>query len=440
MTDPNDETQASPDGPLLSASALRASPTLAWRDEQGTHTFTVRGRATAGSAQGVDLLVADRTVSRLHAELHVRAGGVWVRDLGSKNGTFIDGVLVEAGRVMPGGRVRLGSCELHVQPEPEAEPVELWPHRGFGPLVGVSTAMRELFARMATVSRSDVTILIQGETGSGKELVSRALHDGSARADGPFVVIDCAALAPSLLESELFGHAKGAFTGADRERKGAIEAANGGTLVLDEVGELPLAMQPRLLRVLEAHTVRRLGETDYRHVDVRVISSTHRDLARMVNAGTFREDLWFRLSVLPLVVPPLRERREDIPHLIAHFLGQPQCPLSPAELQRLVERAWMGNVRELRNFVERLRALGFDEAVALEMDEGSRTPAPPSPAPESVTAERPYKEAREEWLDRFERHYVRDLLERHGHNVAAAAQAAGLNRAYLYRLVSKHNL
>jgi DNA-binding NtrC family response regulator len=284
------------------------------------------------------------------------------------------------------------------------------------------------------VVKADGTVLIQGESGTGKELVARAVHEASARAEGPFVVVDCGALPESLLESELFGHARGAFTGAGEARVGAVEAANGGTVFLDEIGELPLGMQPKLLRVLESRAVRRLGETQHRAVDVRFISATHRDLREMVNNRAFREDLYFRLAVLPLRVPALRERPDDIPPLLTKFLhAEARARLDPMVMAEILGRPWLGNVRELRNFAERVLAFGPSDA--LEMDA-----RPPGPAAARATGPTTYAEARERALDEFERAFVRELLARHQGNVAVAAQAAQMNRSYLHRLIARHRV
>jgi DNA-binding NtrC family response regulator len=308
--------------------------------------------------------------------------------------------------------------------------VELWPEDSFGPLVGASPPMRELFARLGRIAATDATVLVQGESGTGKELVGRALHQASGRAAGPFVVVDCAGLPPGLLEAELFG------TGGDEPRAGAFESAAGGTVLLDEIGELPPGMQPKLLRVLESRTVRRLGECPQRPIDVRFVSTTGRDLPEMVKGGRFREDLYFRLAVLPVRVPPLRERPEDIPLLLARFLARgPEAPaLDPDLIADLRERPWLGNVRELRNFAERLVTFGPVEALALGDAGASLAAAPPGEAP------LPYREAREQALDAFERGYLRELLARHGGSVAAAAHSAGINRAYLYRLIQRHGV
>jgi transcriptional regulator with GAF, ATPase, and Fis domain len=296
--------------------------------------------------------------------------------------------------------------------------------------------MRELYAGLARVAESDAPVLLLGETGTGKELAARAIHAASKRAAQPFVVVDCAALAGSLIEGELFGHARGAFTGAVGARAGSFEAASGGTIFLDEIGELPLAMQPKLLRVLESRTVKRLGESEHRPVDVRLVAATHRDLPRMVNSGAFREDLFFRVAVLPLALPPLRVRPGDVPILYRHFLAGRQ-PREPVSERALMEMPWLGNVRELRNFVERACAIGAGGA--LGEPPPARTEAD-APTATPVPFEQPFKEFREQWIDRGEREYVRRLLDRHGRNVPAAAEAAGLDRTYVYRLIRKHDL
>jgi len=437
---------------------IRQRPRLMWDDANGSHAITLDRRSLLGSASDAQLVIADPTVSRLHAELDPRDDGVWVRDLGSRNGTFVEDVQVGSARVPPGGHLRVGETTITIGREPVPEVVHLWPEDRFGPLIGGSSAMRELFAQLARVAPGTSSVMIHGETGTGKELVARAIHDASPRAAQPFVIIDCGALPEHLLESELFGHVRGAFTGAVASRAGAIEAADEGTVFLDEIGELPLAMQPKLLRVLESKTVRRVGETHARKVDVRFVCATHRDLRTMVNAGAFREDLYFRLAVLPIVVPPLRERASDIPLLVSHFLPPGHAPLPRETSQALLQRPWLGNVRELRNFVERVVALGAREALALEAGQRSKSIVPPpslSPPPPSsirpsetadtpsipqLSFDRPFKEVREHWLDHLEREYVRWLLEKHNRNIAAASQSAQIDRTYIYRLMRKHRL
>jgi DNA-binding NtrC family response regulator len=333
--------------------------------------------------------------------------------------------------------------------------------------------MRELFSTLARLGPLDACILIQGETGTGKELVARAIHEASARAAGPFIVVDCAALSESLIEAELFGHAKGAFTGAHQTRIGAIEAASGGTVFLDEIGELPLGMQPKLLRMLESSTIRRIGESKHREVNVRFVTATHRDLLSMVNRGEFREDLYFRLAVVPVRLPALRERAEDIALLLARFSEGSLGWLTPSLLRSLERAPWRGNVRELRNFAARASALGPAEALALcgQWAEGrepvtaiiarpaevmtppplqlprmtaetlaetpAEMPAAPSDAPSLL---QPFGAFREQWINRGEREFLQALLERHQRNVAAAAKEAGLDRTHIYRLLRKHGL
>jgi transcriptional regulator with GAF, ATPase, and Fis domain len=415
---------------------------VTWTDARGAQMRTLTARAVIGSAPSADVLVADPTVSKLHADVDPREDGTWIRDLGSRNGTYVEGILVREACVPDGGSVRCGSTVLTMQRDVATTDVDLWPDDHFGPLLGRSAAMRELFALLARLAPSDTSVLVQGETGTGKELVARALHDHSPRANGPFVVVDCAALPETLLETELFGHARGAFTGATAAREGAIESADGGTVFLDEIGEVPLAVQPKLLRVLEARTVRRVGESLHRKVDVRFVAATHRNLRAMVNAGAFREDLYFRLSVVPVVVPPLRERVDDIPLLVQAFVAAHGAAWpDDATVGELLARPWLGNVRELRSFVERAALFGAKRALSMAPPpEGDgRDAADPESLP-AVAYDGPLKEAREAWMDRFERDYLRALLDRHGRNVASAAQAAGVHRTYLYRLIAKHGL
>ncbi len=445
----------------------RNQPQLRWTDALGSHSYAMVDRLVVGSAESADVVVVGEGVSRLHASLELKDDGVWVRDLGSRNGTYIDGIKVIEARVPDGATIFLGSMRVSLHYDQMTTDVEVWPSEAFGPLVGRSTIMRALFARLHRVARGDATVLILGETGTGKELVARALHAASPRRDKPFIVVDCGALSESLLEAELFGHSRGAFTGAATARVGAIEAADGGTVFLDEVGEMPLSMQPRLLRAIEGHTVRRVGENEHRKVDVRFLAATHRDLAAMVNAGSFREDLFFRLAVLPVYVPPLRERRDDIP-LLAERLMPPHShgKLSPELVRELSARSWPGNVREFRNFLERAAALGAREALAMGGRGGGdladpsahgSSPATQQAAAASNAAAAPdiaaprnglppvpvdelFKTIRDRWLDHLEREYLRAMLARYNRDTSAIAQAAGLDRSYVYRLIRKHDL
>jgi len=427
---------------------------LRWTDRAGPHSVTVTERVVVGSADRAQIVVADATVSRLHAELDLREDGLWVRDLGSRNGTFVRGVFVGLARLSSEREIRLGSATLFVEPvAPQAAAMSGWPGESFGPLVGKARGMQRLYGTLARVAPTDYSVLVQGETGTGMELVARALHDASGRRDGPLVVVDCAAIPETLFESQLFGHARGAFTGAVAPRVGDVEAANGGTLFLDEVGELPLSMQPKLLRMLESRTIRRVGESQPRPVDVRVVSATHRDLLGMVNAGTFREDLYFRLATIPVQVPPLRERIEDVPILVQRFLPPGHDGVLPAELAaELATRQWPGNVRELRNFVQRAVALGVGAALELHRVSDARASAPSLPAsPLDAAGEKLppnpfatiglnqlYKDFRDQWSDHGERIYLERMLEEHDGNVAMVADHAGLDRTHVYRLLRKH--
>jgi DNA-binding NtrC family response regulator len=312
-------------------------------------------------------------------------------------------------------------------------------------MAGLSVVMRELFAVLEVASPSDATVLIEGESGTGKELAARAIHDASSRASGPFVVVDCSAIAEHLIDSHLFGHVRGAFTGAERDRKGAFVEASGGTLFLDELGELPLAAQAKLLRVLEAQTVQPLGADRPITVDTRVVAATHRELARMVAAKEFRFDLFYRLAVVHVALPPLRQRLEDLPHLIATFYarrGVDPGPIDGDNLVRMRQHAWPGNVRELRNALERAWALsgakaGFRE-LRLWLDPTAS--APPSDATIQVDTSLPFKDAKERWNDQFERHYVGLVFAEHNHNVTHAAERAGLSRRHFRELLYKHGI
>ena len=299
--------------------------------------------------------------------------------------------------------------------------------------------MRRIYALIERVAPADATVLIQGETGTGKELVARTLHDESKRADGPYIAVDCGAITGSLIESELFGHARGAFTGAVNERAGALEAANGGTVFFDEIGELPMELQPKLLRCLETRRVRRVGDNHERPVDVRVIAATNQPLALNVNEGSFREDLYYRLAVVELELPPLRSRRDDVPALVRHFYrlytGEESPP--PDLVAGLSTRSWPGNVRELRNIVERSVLLGVQTGSPIERDQSAHHP---SAVQAEISLQLPLKEARTAWVEQFEAVYVKMLLEKTGGNVTRSAGLAGISRRSMQRLMARLGL
>lgn len=437
---------------------------LDWVDAQSraASSRSFATRVVIGTSENADVRLRDPMVSRLHAELSVHDDGVWVRDLKSRNGTWVEGLRVEHALAPRRARVRVAQVEMTLTsldaPGQCAAVGGDLPESRFPRLCGSSAKMQALRALLARVAPSDAPVLIQGETGTGKELVARSIHEGSARAGGPYVVVDCAALPESLLESELFGHAKGAFTGASQERIGAVEAASGGTVFLDEIGELPVSMQPKLLRVLESKTIRRIGETCHRQADVRFVFATHRDLLAMVSRQQFREDLYFRIGVLQVDLPPLRERMDDLDVLLRHFLGH-DMTIPDHVLDVLRARSWPGNVRELRNFIDRMRALGPERALTMT---GVRAPlssttgceSSPFIEIESGTGMRPreaaalpqidvggtFREFRERWCEQGERAYVHELLARHGRNVSAAAREADLDRTYLHKLIRKYGV
>ena len=395
-----------------------------------------------GSHASNDVVLRDPMVSRFHCRL-VREDGIWtLRDSGSMNGTTLNGVRLRDGDVGTEGVLTIGDSIVRVRAGvPQKEDfVPMLP--SFGALVGTSLPMRRMFALLDKIAQSEINVLIEGESGTGKELVATEIMQRSARAEKPFVVVDCGAISPNLVESELFGHVRGAFTGADRDRIGAFEAADGGTVFLDEIGELPLELQPKLLRALEAREIRRVGETKPRRVNVRVISATNRDLEREVNKGRFREDLYFRLAVISTRVPSLRERPDDLLILIRTFLAQ----LGVAEEERLFPSSviaemckhdWPGNVRELRNYVERSVVL---QSSNLTLRRGAGGTTSTHGASNGIDLSTPFRLAKDAVIDSFERSYLSQLLDAAGGNMSKAARMAGMDRMYLHRLVQKHNL
>jgi transcriptional regulator with GAF, ATPase, and Fis domain len=413
----------------------RREAALSWTGRDGARTFLVQRPTLLGSSPEADVTIDDPAVSRVHCQLVPREDGIWLVDLNSTNGCFIGVLRVKEARVPDGATIQLGATRLTLAHEHEPRPVELWPTDRFGDLLGRSAAMRELFALLARVAQSDIAVLVQGETGTGKEVLASSLHRASPRADHPFVVVDCGAMPENLIEDELFGHVRGAFTGATEGRAGAIESADGGTVLLDEIGELPLSLQPRLLRALEAGRIRRLGDQRERPVNVRFISATHRDLLRMVSEGTFREDLYFRVAALPLKLPALRERAEDVPLLVEHFLP-PGVTLPEETVAELSTRPWLGNVRELRNTIERVLTLGPD---ALDQEEPAALADLQQGLP-PVDLDVPFKQIRQAWTDHLERTYIEGMLRRHGRSLARISQASGVDRSYVHRLMRKHDL
>jgi DNA-binding NtrC family response regulator len=392
------------------------------------------GRCRIGSAAGCDIVLKAPTVSRAHVELELVPEGVVINDLGSRNGTFYMGQRIERAVLSLGARIKVGAASVAI--EPDTETLELGgdfkddEYRGVS---GVSPAMHRLFGLLQRLEGSLTTVLIEGESGVGKELIARAIHAGSPVGAGPLIALNCGAIARELIASELFGHKKGAFTGAADSRRGAFELADSGTLFLDEIGELPLDVQPMLLRALESGEIRALGSERAKSVHVRIVAATNRALGDEVGAGRFREDLFYRLAVVRIRVPPLRERPEDIAPLAQRFAREAGCADMPPEvIERLRARAWPGNVRELRNAIQAFVALGMlPEAAPLrssQLDGALRS---------FVDLNRPYAEQKDELADRFTRFYLESLLAETGGNQTAAAELAGLDRTYLGRLTAR---
>jgi transcriptional regulator with GAF, ATPase, and Fis domain len=415
-----------------------------------------------GSAATNDLVLDDPTISRFHCSIQ-REGGSWrIVDTGSTNGTRVDGVRILSAELESHAVLALGDSLVRIRPD-RGESSSLPVVNALGSLLGASATMQRLFATLERVAASDIDVLIHGESGTGKELVATEIVQRSPRAQGPLVVVDCGSISPTLVESELFGHVRGAFTGADRDREGAFEAADGGTVFLDEIGELPLELQPKLLRALEQREVRRVGTSRARHVDVRVIAATHRELEREVNRGRFRDDLFYRLAKVSIRVPPLRDRLEDMPSLVEAFLtafGRRDGGrlFSPAVLEQMKQHDWPGNVRELRNYVERsivlddapppslMRSMGSGTMPVYRLD-GTEAPteAPAAAAAPPPSAERPeidrsipFRLAKERAIEKFERAYIGPLLEECEGNMSKAARTAKMDRMYLHQLAQKY--
>jgi DNA-binding NtrC family response regulator len=405
--------------------------------DRGQELALTHGTYYIGKHPRCALVLHDAEVSRRHLELRIGKSGVQARDLGSRNGSYFEGGRFTSIEVGTGAVIRIGKTELMLLSA--AAPAPLLPSKAeaFHGLRGHSRAMRQVFALLERAAPTDAVVLVEGETGTGKELCAEAIHAASPRAKGPLVVCDLGAVTRSLLEGELFGHARGAFTGAERDRPGVFESALGGTLFLDEIGELELELQPRLLRALERRQVTRLGESKPRAIDVRIVAATNRDLAEEVKAGRFRQDLYHRLSVVRVRLPPLRERKEDLPLLVAALTADKPVTVLPETLTLLGEYDWPGNVRELSNVLERAMALlppgeplapahlGLDRPVRLSDGRGTIED---------------FHLAKERLIDAWERDFLRRLIEASGHNLSHAARASGLGRAHLYRLLKKHKV
>ncbi len=409
-------------------------------DEGEEREFGAEG-CVVGHASDCDLTLNDPFVSRRHLRIRVRSHELEISDLGSRNGSYFAHGRFERIHAGLDCVVTIGGTTLRVSTAQERQPDVVH----FGELVATSQSMRTAIERLQRVAGTDLPALLEGETGTGKELAVRAVHDASPRKSGPFVVCDLAAASLNLIESDLFGHVRGAFTGATHDRRGAFEQADGGTIFLDEIGELDAVLQPRLLRALEAHEVKPVGGSAYRRVDVRVIAATNRDLKEEVRTGRFRSDLYHRLSATQVHLPPLRDRRDDIPllahHMVLHATSSSTASppaVSGEAMAALLAYHWPGNVRELRNVIERACTLaspfGLLDVTALELGEVETS------APSATDLETPFKEAKDRLIRIWERSYLQALLDRYDRNVAKAARCAGIDRVHLHRLLRKHHL
>jgi DNA-binding NtrC family response regulator len=401
-----------------------------------------QGPAVIGSSSACDLVVRDPKVSRRHLEVTLGPLGFRVKDLGSRNGTVFEGSRLTDATVPPGAMLRIGDTHLVLMAIADERRLEPSTRDHFGRLVGSSLAMRQVFALLERAAQTDSTVLLQGETGTGKELAARALHDEGSRAGRRYEVFDCGAVAPALIASDLFGHVRGAFTGAATDRPGVFERAHGGTVFIDEIAELPLDLQPALLRICDRGEVQPVGSARRIAVDVRIIAATRRDLPAEVLGGRFREDLFYRLSVLPITMPPLRARASDLPALCRRILidlgVEDPGPIDGPNLGLLAAHRWPGNVRELRNVLERalvraggpvpFRSPAFQVSPPDDPDERAE--------PDGDTFQVRKKQA----IARFEREFLEDLMRSCDGNILRASHVSGIERTQLKRLLRRNRL
>ena len=412
--------------------------------DKGTIFEGAQDEIRVGAAEDSDLVLHDPSVSRRHAVLRLTSGGIRITDTGSTNGTFLGDARAYDIALQGTCDLTFGNARVRVEALGDSVEREVSSGVRFGRLVGTSVAMREVFAVLERIATSDVAVLVEGETGTGKELVADAVHRQGPRAGGPFIAVDCGAIPRDALEGELFGVDKG--TDVLRARQGAFRAADGGTLFLDEVAEIPPELQARLLRALETREVRPVGASANVNVDVRVVASTSHNLPRDVKEGRFRQDLYYRLAAVVVRLPPLRSRLEDVPVLVDTILddvnrrraaqGLPAYPgLDRRAMELLAHYDFPGNVRELRNLVERFAVLGPDPSAL-----GRPASAPERAGGHEIRTDLPFHDAKEIWTEIFEKSYLTKLLATHAGNVSAAARTSGIDRRHLQRLMVKHDL
>jgi DNA-binding NtrC family response regulator len=429
-----DSTQVQPDALQVRHQGYRLQ--VLSGELRGREIEVQNDRVVIGKSRQCDVVLPDESVSRQHVEIRREGDAYRVIDRGSTNGSFIGNARITDGFLKPGDVLGVGKVQLRFLPRDARAEILPSDQERFGDVLGRSLAMRKIFGVLERVASTEVTILLEGETGTGKDLVARAVHQASARASGPFVVVDCGAVAPELIEAELFGREEGGDV-----RPGAFELADGGTVFLDEIGEMPKDLQPKLLRVIENHRLRRVGGTEELTVDIRVIAATDRPLREQVESSEFREDLYFRLAVVSVVLPPLRERRDDIPVLIEHFSrrlppGMWKAP-GPEAMARLIGYEWPGNVRELRNVVERSAYLSPDGVIDL-IATGRRSSGPGEPVEFDPTLT--FREQKERAIELFEETYLQWLLQRAEGNISRAAREADMDRKYLHKLLRRYGI
>jgi DNA-binding NtrC family response regulator len=424
-----------------------------------------------GAMEDNDVVLDDDTVSRNHCRISLEGDAYILTDLDSTNGTSINRVRIREAFLSPNHVIQIGSTEIRFSPIDERVRIIPSERDRFGEIIGKDRRMREMYAILEKIAPTDATCVIEGETGTGKDVVARSIHSQSRRKDGPFMVFDCGAVPENLIESELFGHEKGSFTGAHASRQGVFEMGHGGTIFLDELGELQLDLQPKLLRVLEQREVKRIGGTKPIKVDVRIVAATNRNLEEEVAAGRFREDLFYRLTVVRIKLPALRDRREDVRVLARHFLDNGSfnrdrdgsrriTQFAPGVLDRMTEYAWPGNVRELHNVIERAVSFAETDAVELadlpehiawprglmpniESSSGSIPPPPPDGVHTQANAadiDGTFKDAKERWVSSFERDYIASLLKKNGGNISHASREAQIDRKYFRKLMKKYGI
>jgi DNA-binding NtrC family response regulator len=409
--------------------------TLATEDGKASLAIGLEAQILGRSPHCDLVLAGDKKISAVHAEVIATPHGALIRDRGSKNGTYVGNLRIEAAYLTHATRLRVGATHLQFVPA-EAATQELPKAESFGALSGSSLIMRRLFAQLARVAPSSLTVLITGETGTGKELCARAIHDASGRAKGKFVAINCAGVPEALIESELFGHVKGAFSGAAHNHPGLFVEADGGTLFPDELGEMSPLMQAKLLRAVELGEIRPVGGTSAKRVDVRLVAATCRELAAEINAGRFRADLYFRVAQAKIEMPPLRDRLEDIRVLVRHMLADGGASnaferITPDSFDRLARHAWIGNVRELRNVVR--MAVALDDGGPLELYPQSLDGAQVTG---QATGPMKYRDHR----DASDRAYFAELIRATQGNLSEFARVAGLDRKTAREALRRHGL